>query len=82
MTTPVFTSVEAFLADRVAMAEPDWGALQDVYRTLKSFGYIMSRRRNGHILVDGHRSSAAKARELAAKLSAGALKWQRCGRAS
>ncbi|MBC7906905.1 MAG: hypothetical protein H7Y60_09190 [Rhodospirillaceae bacterium] len=76
------TSVEAYLAAHPVTREPDWGALQETFRTLQSFGYLLSRRRNGHICVDGHRSSAKEARALAAKLQAGGLRWQRCGRAS
>jgi hypothetical protein len=61
----------------VPRTEPNWGDLQGAYRVLRSYGYTMVRRRSGAILVDGHRYSPARVRELARRLKAGRVSWQR-----
>lgn len=65
-----------------ATREPDWGPLQAEWRVLRDHGYSMARRPGGSILVDGHRMNTAGVRRLAAKLLAGATRWQGNGRAA
>lgn len=74
--------VEAWLRAHRPTAEPDWGPLQDVWRTLRAFGYVMTRHRGGAIVVDGHRMRPDQVRRLADRLSAGAMRWQGNGRAA
>ncbi len=61
----------------IPRTEPDWGDLQDAYRVLRGCGYTMVRRRVGGILINGHRFSPKRVRELATNLKAGRLRWQR-----
>jgi len=75
------TTAEAWLAAHGATTEPDWGDLQDAYRTLRDYGYTMARRRCGGILVDGHRMQPHQVRRMADKLRAGKMRWQGGGAA-
>lgn len=78
-----FSSVEDWLAAHgSATTEPDWGDLQDEWRTLRDHGYTLARRGNGTLILNGHRTEAALVRDLADRLRAGKCRWQGNGRAA